>query len=224
MSNVIAGISRALHYDVRSLDVISQNVANMQTPGYRAERLLPSFVPGEPPRVALALTDGPLQQTGQPLDVAARGNAFFAVGVGGQALLTRAGAFHVDAQGMLVNAGGYPVLGESGPIAVNGKQVSILPDGTVQAGGHTVDHLQMIAVGEPGGLRAVGDDLYRYAGPASPWKGQLVVGALEQANVDPGAEMVHLIAATRHVQSLQQALRAYDGALQTGINHLGENS
>lgn len=224
MSNIIAGISRALHYDIRSLDVISQNVANMQTPGYRGERLLPSFAPGESSQVVLALTDGPLQHTGQPLDVAARGNAFFSVDVDGHALLTRAGAFHVNAQGLLVNAGGYPVLGQAGPISAAGKQVRILPDGTVQVDGHVVDHLQMIAVDEPKALQAAGADLYRYAGPASAWKGQLVVGALEQANVDPGAEMVRLIAITRHAQSLQQALRAYDGALETGINHLGENS
>lgn len=224
MDITITGISRALHRDIRELDVISQNVANMQTPGYRAERLVPSFVPGAPPQVVLALSDGPLQHTGQPLDVAARGKAFFAVDADGQTLLTRAGAFHVSGQGMLVDASGHPVLGEGGPISVSGKQVRILSDGTVETDGHVIDHLQMIVIGEPQALQAVGDGLYRYTGAALPWKGQLVVGALEQADVDPGTEMVRLIAITRHAQSLQQALRAYDEALQTGINHLGENN
>jgi flagellar basal body rod protein FlgG len=225
MDNTITGISRALHRDIRELDVISQNVANMQTPGYRAERLAPGFTPGAPPRVVLASSDGPLQRTGQPLDVAVRGNAFFVVDVDGQTLLTRAGAFHVNVEGVLVNASGHPVLGEAGPISIpSGKQIRILSDGAVQADGHVIDQLQMVAIGEPQALQAVGDGLYSYTGPESPWNGQLAIGALEQADVDPGTEMVRLIAVTRHAQSLQQALRAYDEALQTGINHLGENS
>lgn len=223
MSNVIAGISRALRYDVHSLDVISQNVANMQTLGYRAERLIPSFTPGAPVQTVLAMSDGSLQRTGQPLDVAVRGNAFFVVDVSGQSLLTRAGAFRVNEHGALVDAEGHSVLGRAGPISVSGEQVRILPDGTVQADGHSIDQLQMVVVGEPQALRAVGNGLYSYTGAVLPWKGQLDVGALEQANVDPGAEMVRLIEVTRHAQSLRQALRAYDEALQTGINHLGEN-
>lgn len=224
MDNTIASIARTLGYDVDALNLISQNVANMQTPGYRAEHLTRNFAAGLPQdAVALDLSNGSVRRTGQPLDLAVQGNAFFTVDVGGQTLLTRAGQFHVDGEGRLVDASGHPVLGQSGPIAVSGAAIHILTDGQVKDGDRVTDRLQIVTVNEPQKLQSIGGGLYAYAGTSTPWRGTLQVGALEEANVDPGSEMVHLMEITRHAQSLQHALRAYDEVLQTGINHLGDN-
>jgi len=225
MDPTLTAISRTLGQDVEALDLISQNVANMQTPGYRAEHLERNFAAGlSHDSVRLDVSDGALKRTGQSLDLALHGNAFFAVDLGGgQVALTRAGQFHLDAQGMLVDAGGHPVLGESGPITASDRALKILPGGDVEDSGRTIDRLRIIAVTEPQKLRDIGDGLYAYEGAAAAWNGALQVGALEQANVDPGREMVHLMEVTRHAQSLQHALRAYDEAMQTGINHLGDN-
>lgn len=225
MDPTLTAISRTLGQDVESLNLISQNVANMQTPGFRAEHLVRDFAAGlQQDTVRLDLSDGALKRTGQPFDLAVQGNAFFAVDLGGgQTALTRAGQFHVNAQGQLVNAGDHPVLSESGPITVSGGTLKVLPDGEVKESDRTVDRLRIVVVSEPQKLRDVGDGLYVYDGAAAPWRGALQIGALEQANVDPGREMVHLMEVTRHAQSLQHALRAYDEVLQTGINHLGDN-
>lgn len=225
MDPTLTAISRTLGQDVQSLNLISQNVANMQTPGFRAEHLTPNFAAGlQQDAVRLDLSNGALKRTGQPLDLAVQGDAFFAVDLGGgQMALTRAGQFHVDAQGRLVNAGGHPVLGESGPITGSGGALKVLPDGDVKDGDRVIDRLRILVVTEPQKLRDVGGGLYAYDGAAAPWSGALQIGALEQANVDPGREMVHLMEVTRHAQSLQHALRAYDEVLQTGINHLGDN-
>lgn len=224
MDNTIAGIARALSYDVKSLDLISQNVANMQTPGYLTQHLAHNFAANLSGGTVMNLTAGSLKQTGRPLDLAVQGNAFFAVDVDGQTQLTRNGEFRVDDQGQLVSTAGYPVLGDAGPITVSGTAIRILSDGQIEDGGRVVGHLHIVTVNDPLKLVAAGNGLYGYAGDSSPWHGAIQIGALEQANVDPGSEMVRLIEVTRHVQSLQHAMHAYDDALQTGINHLGDNS
>lgn len=222
MDSTVAGIARALNNDVDALGLVSQNVANMQTPGYLGRQLTRNFATGLPAVTALNLGKGAIKHTGQPLDLALQGNAFFAVDVDGQTLLTRDGRFHINGKGQLASVGGALVLGDAGPITLSGSAVQILPDGRVEDHGHVVDRLRMVAVADPQKLEATGSGLYRYAGDTSVATGAIQIGALEQSNVDPGTEMVRLIEITRHVQSLQHAMQAYDEALQTGINHLGD--
>lgn len=224
MDNTVAGIAQALSHDVNALDLISQNVANMQTPGYLAQHPSRDFAASLHHASVLDLAAGAVKHTGRPLDLALQGNAFFAIDVGGQTMLTRNGEFHVDAQGRLVNAAGYPALGDAGPITLSGSDVRVLADGQIEKRGRIVDRLRVLTVGDPQKLVIAGNGLYAYAGAATAWSGAIQTGALEQANVDPGSEMVRLIEVTRHVQSLQHAMHAYDEALQVGINHLGDNN
>jgi flagellar basal body rod protein FlgG len=225
MSNVITGIARFLSNDVDALDVVSQNVANMRTSGYRAERLKTDFRSGTMDATpTLNLTDGSLHTTGQPLDVAIQGSGFFVVDVNGQPMLTRNGQFHLDANQQLVDAAGHPVMGQSGPITLTHSDVHIDASGQIVDGKDTVDTLRVVGVGSPDGLREMGDGLYSYSGASNDFNGSLHQGALEQSNVDPGVEIVRLMALTRHAQSVQRAIQAYDQALQTGINHIGDNA
>lgn len=226
MSTVIPGIARYLSNDVDALDVLSQNVANMRTTGYRAERLATDFRTGlleNSPTLDLA--DGSLSTTGHPLDLAIRGPGFFVVNVNGQSLLTRNGQFHIDANQQLVDAAGHPVMGQAGPITLNHANVHIDAAGVISDAGDDVDALQIVNVDKPGELREMGDGLYSFRGNNSgQFIGQVQQGALEQSNVDPGEQMVRLMALTRHAQSVQRAIQAYDAALQAGINHIGDNS
>lgn len=228
MSNIIPGIARYLSNDVDALDVLSQNVANLRTTGYRAERLATDFRTGLVERTpTLSLADGSLTSTGHPLDLALRGPGFFVVSVDGKPMLTRNGQFHLDANQQLVDAAGHPVMGLSGPIALNHANVHIDAAGTITDNGEEVDSLQIVNIDKPGDLREMGGGLYSYSGTsaaATQFIGRVQQGALEQSNVDPGEEMVRLMALTRHAQSVQRAIQAYDAALQQGINHLGDNS
>lgn len=226
MSNIIPGIARYLSNDVDALDVLSQNVANMRTAGYRAERLATDFRTGllenEP---TLDLADGTLSTTGHPLDLAIRGPGFFVVDVNGQSMLTRNGQFHLDADQQLVDVAGHPVLGQSGPITLEHSKVHIDAAGAITDGSDDVDTLRIVNVARPGDLREMGDGLYSYAGnDDGQFIGRIQQGALEQSNVDPGEEMVRLMSLSRHAQSIQRAIQAYDAALQEGINHLGDNT
>lgn len=227
MSTVISGIARFLSNDVQALDVVSQNVANMRTAGYRAERLQASFLAGTTvgdAAPALDMADGNLDVTGQPLDLALRGNGFFVVDNAGTELLTRNGQFHLDAERTLVDAAGRPVLGQSGPITLSSDNVHINGAGEVSANGDVVDTLRVQSIADPNGLREVGGGMYAYDGAPAQWLGSIKQGAIEQSNVDGGTEMVRLMELTRHAQSVQRAILAYDQALQTGVNHIGDNS
>lgn len=226
MSNsVISGIARYLSNDVEALDVVSQNVANMRTTGYRAERLKADFKTGMPDaEPSLSLIDGNLDITGRPLDLALQGPGFFVVDVNGEQKLTRNGQFHLDANQQLVDVQGHPVLGRSGPIVLAHGQVRINAGGEILDGDKTVDSLRVVAIATSSALREAGDGLYTYGGAPGGWSGSIHQGALEKSNVDASSEMVRLMALTRHAQSVQRAIQAYDQALQAGINHLGDNT
>lgn len=225
MSNIVAGIARFLSNDVDALDTVSQNVANMRTTGYRAERLKADFKTGTMDLTpTLNLADGSIRTTGHALDVAIQGPGFFVVGVNGQPMLTRNGQFHLDANRQLVDAAGHPVMGASGPITLAHGNVHIDGKGQIVDGGNPVDSLRIVGIGSPDGLREMGDGLYTYSGAPGEWIGSLHQGALELSNVDAGVEIVRLMALTRHAQSVQRAIQAYDQALQTGINHIGDNA
>lgn len=226
MSNIVSGIARYLSNDVDALDILSQNVANMRTSGYRAERLATDFRTGLlENKPTLDLADGSLSTTGHPLDLAIRGAGFFAVDVNGQTMLTRNGQFHVDADGQLVDSAGHTVVGQSGTISLKHTNVKIDASGAITDGTDSVDTLRIVNVDKASALRDMGDGLYSYSGSDDgEFIGRVQQGALEQSNVDPGEEMVRLMALSRHAQSVQRAIQAYDATLQEGINHIGDNS
>jgi len=226
MSTIVSNIAGYLSRDVESLDVISQNVANMRTTGYRTARLRADFgvASGASAGHTLSLKDGSIDVTGGALDLAIEGNGFFVVSTEAGERLTRNGQLHVDAQGILVDSLGRQVLGDSGPIALDSGAVNIGNDGTISSAGQEVARLRIVGVASSDGLQALGDGLYAYSGTPADWNGSLHQGALERSNVDPGVEMVRLMELTRHAQSIQHALQAYDAAMQNGISHLGDNT
>ena len=111
-------------------EVVSHNLANVSTNGFRAElaafRAVPVRGDGASTRVyALETTlgysnaPGVLQTTGRPLDVAARGNAWLAVqALDGTEAYTRAGSMEVNAEGLLTDLQGRPVVGDGGPLTI----------------------------------------------------------------------------------------------------------
>ena len=206
-------------------DVLSHNLANVTTNGFRAElqafRAVPVRGDGASTRVyALETTTGydpaagPLQQTGRPLDVALQGNAWLAVqGFDGTEAYTRMGSLQVDAEGTLMTSGGRTVLGDGGPIQLPpGSTPQIAADGTVtvrQPNGSLtpVGRLKLVtpeaplARGDDGLFRAADGDL-----PADP-NARLQDGALEGSNVNPIENMVAMIAAARQFEAQMKMLQ-----------------
>jgi flagellar basal body rod protein FlgG len=226
MTDTIQAVSRSLSADVNTLNAISHNIANINTPGFRAERSVASFqsqLEGDSSTVSVDLKDGPVADTGRNLDLALRGTGFFEIQRGGETLLARAGNFRLDNAGALVNASGDQVLGDSGPLQLPNQQVRIDGKGEIWAGDRSLGSLKLVDVADPSHLLALDGGAFRYDGTLTEFKGKVQQGAIEHANVDAADESVRLMELTRHVESVQRAISIYDKAMDTGINHLGEN-
>jgi flagellar basal-body rod protein FlgF len=199
-------------------DTLANNLANVSTPGFRAELQATRSVPvqgfGSSTR-AYAVettpgydpTPGVVVGTGRNLDVALKGDAWLAIqGRDGTEAYTRNGSLDVSTEGFLTTRGGVQVLGDGGPIAVPlNSLVKIASDGTVtvrvgQDPPQAAGRLKMVVPEEP--LTRGVDGLYRAPGgdlPASP-TARLQDGALEQSNVNPVETMVGIIAASRQYE------------------------
>jgi len=210
-------------------DVLANNLANASTTGFRAElqafRAVPVRGDGASTRVyALESTigndtrAGPLQQTGRGLDVAAQGNAWFAVqALDGTEAYTRNGSFQVDAQGQLVTTTGLPVLGDGGPITLPANAaVEVAADGSISAtvgNGRPQQAGRLKLVSPEAPLLRGTDGLFRgadgdlTADPAARVQG----GALEGSNVNPIETMVAMISAARQ---FEQQMKMLQGAEQ----------
>ncbi|MBL0088390.1 MAG: flagellar basal-body rod protein FlgF [Ideonella sp.] len=205
-------------------EVLSHNLANVSTTGFRAEltafRAVPVRGDGASTRVyALETTPGysndagPVAATGRNLDVAMKGNAWLAVqGLDGTEAYTRNGALDVNAEGLLVTQNGLQVLGDGGPITVPANaSVLIGSDGTVTAKvgngrPQTIGRLKLVTPEVPmtrgtDGLFRAGEDL-----PADP-TARLQDGALEGSNVSAVESMVAMIAAARQFETQMKMLQ-----------------
>ena len=207
-------------------DVLAHNLANVSTPGFRAEiaafRAVPVRGDGASTRVyALESTPGHsdapgvVQSTGRALDVAVDGKSWLAVqALDGTEAYTRGGALDLDAEGQLVTRNGLPVLGDGGPISVPANaQLDIGADGTVSAhvGSPKAQVLGRLKLVTPEAALARGDDgLFRSPGgelDADP-KARVQQGALEGSNVSPVETMVAMIAAARQFEQQMKMLQA----------------
>lgn len=221
---IMQTMTRSLSQDMRVMTTVSNNVANLHTPGFRRTSTAPAFDAVADVRTAIDQADGALAQTGRSLDLALRGPGFFVVEHAGEARLVRGGAFTLDAARQLRTPQGDPVLGDAGPITLPEGSVTIDAHGGLLAGdGRQFAQLRMVEIVDPTRLRSDGEGRFQYDGETKPWTGVVLQGALEQANVDAATEMVQLMQTTRHVESVQRVINMYDKVLETGINKLGEN-
>lgn len=220
-------------------DSLANNLANVSTNGFRAElqsfRAVPVLGDGASTRVYALETSighdirpGPMQTTGRPLDVAAQGNAWFAVqALDGTEAYTRAGSLQVNAEGQLVTISGLPVLGDGGPITLpTNANVDIASDGSISAqvgNGRPqgVGRLKMVVPEEA--LTRGTDGLFRAAEgdlPAVP-EARLQSGALEGSNVSPVETMVAMISAARQFEQQMKMLQGAEQREQGAARLLG---
>jgi flagellar basal-body rod protein FlgF len=220
-------------------DVLAHNLANAATPGFRAEmhafRAVPVRGDGASTRVyALESTvgyderAGALQSTGRALDVAPLGRAWLAVqALDGTEAYTRAGAFQVNAEGLLVSPSGLPVVGDGGPITVpTGATIEVASDGTItaQSGNarpQPVGKLKLVTPEAP--LTRGVDGLFRAADgelTADP-RARVQSGALEGSNVSAVETMVAMIAAARQFEQQMKVLQGAEQREQGAAKLLG---
>jgi flagellar basal-body rod protein FlgF len=219
-------------------EVVSHNLANVSTNGFRAElaafRAVPVRGDGASSRVyALESTvgystaPGVVQTTGRPLDVAVKGNSWLAVqALDGTEAYTRAGALEVNAEGLLTDLQGRPVVGDGGPLTIPANaEVEVASDGTVSAKvgrerPQPLGRLKLVTPEAP--LQRGTDGLFRAAEGdlAADPAARVQSGALEGSNVNAVESMVAMIAAARQFEQQMKALQTAEQKEQSATKLL----
>ncbi len=197
----------------REMDVLANNLANLTTPGFKAERML--FVEHlkrtdhqekirfvQDIATVRDLKPGPLTHTGSPLDLAIRGDGYFAVETAGGERYTRAGGFALDAEGQVVNAQGQALLDDGGsPLTVPTETaaVTVAQDGTVSSEDGEIGRIRLVRFDKPQALKKLQHGLYSAAGqePLPVQTPDIQQGKLERSNVAGVVEMTTMIATVR---------------------------
>ncbi len=207
--------------ELKRLDVLANNLAHADTPGFKADRLRFSEVMKDGratghvdlPESRVDTSPGALRVTDNPLDLAITGDGWFVVDAEGEQQLTRMGSFRRGANGALETQGGHPVLSSSGePLNLPdlpGQPISVSSSGEVRVGDQPVGSV-FRARAAPDTLEKAGLGLFRTSGAIvhDPSVG-LQQGVVEESNVNPVTSMTEIVTVQRHFDALQQALRSY---------------
>lgn len=229
--------------DLARLNSISQNLANVMTPGYKravpfsqsfsqymegAASLSPltSVAAGtSASQTAFDPAAGTLRHTGNTLDVAIDGDGYFEVMTDSGAAYTRQGTLHIDARGRLVTAQGHPVMGVGGELSISGNSATIERNGDVRQGDQIVGQLKLMRFANPERMTVLGNGLFAQGGARladTGVAGTVRAGYQESSNVNAPREMVRLTETIRHFESMQKVFQGYDEAMEKAIRKLGE--
>lgn len=225
----------------RTLDVIADNLANANTPGYKAERVQfsdwlskqsgGSTPPGGTP---IAYTQdratwreqqaGTITHTGNPLDLAITGNGYFTVSTPSGPRLTRDGRFSLLPSGTVSDTAGNAVLDSNGQpiqLAPADTNISIAGDGTVSTANGQVGKIGVVQPSDPHLLRAEGNTLFSSGSTTAPVASPaLEQGAVEESNVQPVMEVTRMIDGERQFEFLAQFVQAESDRQQNSIDKL----
>jgi len=229
-------------------EVIADNVANIRTPGYKAEDTSNKAFPellmvrtrteNEPPgntiigtmgtgvvvdQISRLNVQGALQTTNLSTDLALTSeNTFFVVNTPNGERYTRNGQFELNANGMLQTAEGYQVLGEGGPIGPLSKDFQVDSQGVITDQGVYVDRLRLVEIPAES-LTREGQSLY-FSDQAQVYEGNpgVLQGALESSNVDLTGQMVKMITVMRAYEANQKVIQTQDATLDKAVNEIGK--
>jgi flagellar basal-body rod protein FlgF len=247
----LVGLSRQIAL-ARELDVVANNIANVNTTGYKSnstvfhEFLMPGVranqFRGADQLVSFVhdratwtdFSQGSVQPTGNPLDVAVSGNAFLTVQTPRGERYTRNGALQINNQGQLVTSEGLQVVGTNGPIVFqpNDRDISIGSDGTisVREGQNTTDSqrgkLKLASFAAPRLLQKDGTSTYMAPAGVTAQEpardAKVTQGAIEKSNVNSVIEMTRMVEITRTYTQIAQILQNHSDMRRTAIDKLAE--
>jgi flagellar basal-body rod protein FlgF len=244
---ILVGLSRQVAL-TRELSVVANNVANINTTGYKSDRsLFEEFLATRARdtetgrRVSFVLdrgiwhdmNQGNVERTGNSLDVAVDGNAFLVVQTPRGERYTRNGSLHINGAGQLVTSEGNPVVGDNGPITLQStdNQISIARDGTVSVreGNSNIDSirgkLRLVTFANLQQLKKDSGSTFTTSGGAQPQNtttATLIQGSLEKSNVYGVVEMTRLIDISRSYTAVATMVQQQHDLGETAVNKLAD--
>lgn len=221
----------------REIGIIANNLANLNTTGFKAKKMMfvehivktkgGDRISGD--RLAFVrdiatmrvTTQGNLEKTGNPLDLAIRGDGFFAIQTKNGERYTRDGHFRLDTQGQLVTQKGDPVLSDGGQPFFFGpedKKISVSRDGTVSTENGEVGRVRLVQFKNNQAMHEIGNGLLSTdQTPTTVDNPDVVQNMLEDSNVQPITEMARMIAVQRAYDNVKKFIDREDQRIRTMI-------
>jgi len=226
----------------RVLGAISNNIANIDTNGYKKSTVTTStfgaMVVNRVDAQKTALggvtmsnimntnttihSEGTLKSTDRALDFAISGQGFYGVQSNSGTVYTRNGSFNLDDQGYLCVKDVGRVLGQNGPIYLGTDAITVDGQGNITAGGKVAGKLAVYDFANYDNLSKVGEGTYSGTNATLTANPQIMWKTLEGSNVDTAEEMTNAIAAQRNLQNCSQALKMYDTVLAKAVTDIGK--
>lgn len=225
-------------------ELVSQNLSQINMPGYRrvslAQQTFESSLSDAQRQnfrfdslgttskgPTVDFTQGFFEQTHQPLDLAIQGDGFFAIEGPSELLYTRNGTFHLNNEGLVVTADGYPVKSDGGSLTMppdaSLSDLKVAADGAATVNGVQIGKFKIVRFDDPHALQPKGITLFA-APPNMPAKdtdADILQGTREHSNVHPVRELVDLIAASRAHEAAQKAMNSLTSAIENHTNLRG---
>jgi len=221
---------RSLDSKFKNIEVIGNNLANVNSAGYKKAMPFNEIISGLNKVTISQATNyaqGNMTPTGNPLDLAINGDAFFAVQSSNGIEVTRNGRFTISEDGFLVNGQGDKVLGKNGPININSSlldknsSLSISKNGEIKSGDLVLDNLMIVKpdeseklIRQDGTNFITGDGSYNLA---SNDEFEIQQGYVEESNVNPIEEMTEMIKIHNEYDSASKMVNFLDQSLGQAI-------
>lgn len=236
----LIGLSRQVALR-RQMDVVANNMANLNTTGFKAESMLfeEYIMPGaadrdfQLPDQQLSFTQdwatihdfraGSIFQTGNDLDIALEGEGFLVVQTEAGERYTRNGALTLNNLGELVTAEGDRVVSDGGFMVFDASETNIAigKDGSVRSSAGAKGTLRIVEFENPQDLTREGDTMFAGDNPQIATNTRVIQGAIERSNVSGVAEMTEMMRITRAYTSLAQLMQRQDQLRSSAIQKLG---
>jgi flagellar basal-body rod protein FlgF len=241
----LIGLSRQVAL-ARELDVVANNVANIDTNGFKRrstvfeEYLMPTarheHFRGADKRLsyvwdkgtALNFSQGTMERTGNPLDVAIQGDAMLVVRTGaGAERYTRNGSLGINGRGELVTSDGHVVITDRGPLRITATEtdIQISQDGAISTSNGPRGRLRLVKVPDPQLLQNEGQNLFASPSPlppALPRDYRLAIGEIEKSNVKAVQEISRLMELSRAYQNVSSLMQRTDEIRRSAISRLAD--